>query len=234
MADLFNEFNVVCTKAEGRDKLARVGQYAARFVFGVTTWMEPTTGSKLLEINTHAKSVMSQLASARRTHRWCKEFPVIQSIPKSFQIADPVDRILEVVQKVSLATFMIVDHFAFLKQLKILKGGKRAGTGTVQLGLRFFCLSNAVSAIIQAKKLYKIKVKADDDGKSATERYNCAKTIFKHLLLVLQTAHLSLLYQTHDALVGFAGMISSYIDLMGQWPERKKVAAVADAQKVAK
>merc|ERR1712039_921922 len=156
----------------------------------------------------HARTAMTQLAGARRTHRWCKEFPVIQSIPKSLTIADPIDRMLDLCQKISLATFMIIDHFGHMKQWKLLKGGKRAGAGTVQLGLKFFCLSNFIGAVVQAKK--------------------CVETIVKHLLLVLQTAHLSRLRETHDALVGVAGMVTSSMDVMTQWPAKKVPPAVVD------
>jgi len=226
-----DDFNSTCTKAEGRDKIARFFQYAGRFVFGVTTWMSPTTGSKLIEINGHARTVMVQLASARRTHRWCKEIPVIQGIPKSLQIANPVDRILELMQKIPLATFMIIDHYGMLKQLKIIKGGKRAGAGTIQMGLKFFCFSNFVGALIQAKKAFALQAASEKgDDKAAADRRKCFETVFKHLLIVLQTAHLSLLYQTHDAIVGCAGMVSSLMDIQGQWPAIKIDKPNADAK----
>ncbi|CAE8718129.1 unnamed protein product, partial [Polarella glacialis] len=140
----FADFNVLCTKAEGRDKLARLTQYVARAIVGGLAVMAPTSGSLFAKLEGHARTVMVQLASARRTHRWCKEFPVIQSIPQLFQLADPIDRAFELLQKISLATFMITDHIGQLKQWKILSGGKRSGTGTVQLGLKFFCFSNFI------------------------------------------------------------------------------------------
>lgn len=214
-------FNTTCTKAEGRDKLARFIQYLARFLIGCTTTAK--VGTPLKTLNDNARSLMVQLAGARRTHRWCKEIPVIQAIPKSLSIQDPVDRCLEVLQKGTLATFMIIDHIGWLKQLKILKGGKRAGTGTIQLGLTWFCFSNFVAAIIQGKKLkqlYDEKEKKDNPA----ARSACMQTIAKHMLLVLQTAHLSRTYETNDMLVGFAGMITSFQDLMPQWPQEEKKA----------
>merc|ERR1719463_999908 len=102
-------FNVVCTKAEGRDKLARFFQYFSRAIVGFVGMAAPTAGSQLATVETHARTAMSQLASARRTHRWCKEIPVIMSLPKCLTIADPLDRTLELLQKVSLATFMMID-----------------------------------------------------------------------------------------------------------------------------
>lgn len=131
---------------------------------------------------------------------------------------------------------MIIDHVGFLKQLKILKGGKRAGSGTIQLGLKFFCFSNAVAAIAQAKKYFKSKAseaKGESDMKKrGADEWKCLQTIFKHLLLVLQTAHLSLLYQSGDTLVGLAGMITSLMDIDGQWPVKGVAGpkAIADAK----
>mmetsp|Transcript_115077 Transcript_115077/g.320061 ORF Transcript_115077/g.320061 Transcript_115077/m.320061 type:complete len:136 (-) Transcript_115077:131-538(-) len=109
---------------------------------------------------------------------------------------------------------MIVDHIGHLKQWKILPGGKRAGTGTIQFGLKFFCFSNLVAALSQIKKF--LASAGSEDGRR--EELMCLKAAFKHLLLALQSAHLSLLYPTHDALVGVAGMVTSGMDLRAQWP----------------
>jgi len=211
-----DNFNVLCTKAEGRDKLARFFQYAARALVGLSSMAAPKAGSRLSLVEGHARTAMVNLAGARRTHRWCKEFPVIKSIPKSLSIKDPVDRVLDLLQKVSLATFMLIDHVGHMKQWKILPGGKRAGAGTIQLGLKFFCFSNFIGALTQMKKFLALASSSSEDRRR--DEFTCLKTAFKHLLLVLQTAHLSLLYQSHDALVGFAGMITSCMDLQAQWP----------------
>merc|ERR1712032_1462454 len=113
---------------------------------------------------------------------WCKEFPVVQSIPKSLAIADPIDRVLDLFQKISLATFMMIDHVGHMKQWKILRGGKRSGAGTIQLGLKFFCFSNFIGALVQAKKFLALNMSQDD---KTIEKKKCMETAFKHLLLVL-------------------------------------------------
>lgn len=212
-------FNAACTKAEGRDKLARFFQYAARFVLGMTA--NAKTGTNLKTLNDNARSLMVQLAGARRTHRWCKEFPVIQGIPKTLQIPNPVDMILELAQKTTLATFMIIDHIGWLKQMKILSGGKRAGTGTIQLGLSWFCLSNAIAAVIQGKKLA-TQISNGGEKDTSQARQTILETIVKHLFLVVQTAHLSRVYETNDKLVGGLGMITSLQDFLPQWPQAPK------------
>jgi len=214
-----DDFNTVLTKAEGRDKLARFVQYFMRAVVGFSSKASPKAGTTLDTMQTHARTVMTQLAGARRTHRWCKELPVLQNLPKSLKIADPLDRFLDFFQKATLATFMMIDHVGHLKQWKILPGGKRSGSGTIQLGLKFFCLSNFIGLIVQCKKLFLLNRSQED---KSTEKNKCLETAFKHLLVMFQTSHLSLLYQTHDAWVGIAGMISSGMDFSLQWPAPKK------------
>lgn len=226
------DFNVLCTKAEGRDKLARFFQYASRAIVGFMNMAAPKAGSLLSTIEGHSRTTMVQLAGARRTHRWMKEIPVIQSIPTCLKVADPVDRALELLQKVTLATFMIIDHVGLLKQWKILPGGKRSGTGTIQLGLQWFCYSNLIGVAIQAKKLFQLQKK---EGKDAEKR-KCKENCFKHALLVIQTAHLSRVYETHDVLVGVTGMITSLMDISLQLPEKKAPVPVVhpDAKAQAK
>merc|ERR1719401_741836 len=170
-----------------------------------------------------AQNVMKQLAGARRCHRWCKEFPVIQqiiamlptSVPKSICVATAVEKTAELFQKVFLATFMIIDHIGWLKSVKILKGGKRAGTGTIQLGLKFFCLSNVLGALLALRK-------ARACGKDQeANRSKFMEAWFKSSLIVLQTLHLSRTYELHDWYVGIFGMITSGMDVKTNWPAKK-------------
>lgn len=236
-------FNTLLSKSEGRDKLARLMQYLARTIIGFAGMATIKKGTVLFEINEQATNIMKQLAGARRTHRWCKEFPVIKNIVQTVprQICAPVDwgaaldRGLDLLQKCSLATFLVIDHVGWLKQVKVLGGGKRAGTGTIQLGLKFFCLSNFLGVLFQMKKIKDAAVKARESGEpGGAEQSKCAQNAFKHALLVLQTAHLSRLRETHDAIVGAAGVVTSAMDVLSQWPEKKAPAKpVADAKPTA-
>lgn len=229
-----DEINVLATKAEGRDKMARFFQYTARMLLGAIQFSPPRVGTRLSKAEQDIKQVMMQLAAARRIHRWLKEIPVIQSIPKTLQIANPIERLLELAQKVTLATFMIIDHIGMLKQWKILPGGRRSGTGTIQLGLKFFCFSNVFAIIAQLRKFHLLGL-SSANGKSTScsngstnikevslTRQKCLETAFKHFLLVIQVAHLSTLYQSHDMLVGLCGMVSSWMDTTAQLPEKSK------------
>lgn len=210
-------FNACCSKSEGRDKIARIAQYGCRTITGLAQVIEPEAGSSLKAVSDKAPEVMKNLAMARRTHRWCKEFPVIMSIPKSFEIPGTMDRILDLVQKVSLASFMIIDHIAWLKQVKVLKPGKRSAPETVQLGLKCLFVSNAIAAFVGWKKLNN----TTNDEKNAGKRQELKKGILRSLLCVIQNLHTSKLKEFHDLPVGLAGVASSYIDTMKVWPELK-------------
>merc|ERR1711957_1158076 len=127
-----------------------------------------------------------------------KEIPVIQSIPKSLAIKNPFDMVIDLVQKVSLATFMIIDHVGLLRQWKILSVQRKTAPATIKMGLKFFFLSNCMGFIGQLRKYFKT------DEEKDKERYACLKAAFKHLLLIYQTSHLSGLRLSHDALIGIA------------------------------
>merc|ERR1712113_1085335 len=178
---------------------------------------DPAKGSAFRDIADKAPEVMKNLAMARRTHRWCKEFPVIQSIPKSLDIPGSLDRILDLVQKVFLASFMIIDHIGWLKQCKVIKDGKRTAAETIQLGLKCLFVSNATAAIVGLKKLNNT---ADDD-KNADKRKDLKKGILRSVLCVIQNIHTSKMAEFHDLPVGLCGVASSYIDTMKVWPELK-------------
>mmetsp|Transcript_2574 Transcript_2574/g.5476 ORF Transcript_2574/g.5476 Transcript_2574/m.5476 type:complete len:242 (-) Transcript_2574:220-945(-) len=225
MAELSLEsINVLFSKAEARDKFARLFQYGARGVVGVISIAQPKVGSRLNDVETKCRALMTNLAGARRTHRWFKELPVLKSIPASLSIANPVDRVLDVITKIFLASFFITDHVGHLKQWKLLPGGKRAGSGSVQLGLKFFCVSNIAGAIYQMRHYLRLSAAKDDKEQ---EKDSCVKQLVKHLLLIVQTAHVSTLYPTHDAIAGFFGVITSYLDVQGQWPAAKPKALPA-------
>merc|ERR1711879_93066 len=182
----------------------------------------PQAGTRIYEAREISNNIMKQLAGARRTHRWCKEFPVIQNlskiiakgIPNSMTFSSASDLFLDLMQKISLSIFLVIDHIGWLKQVKLLKGGKRSGTGTIQLGLKFFCASNFVGMLLQVKKFRDMKPQTEDH---AANKRKCAETALKHALLVVQTAHLSRAFESHDVLVGVFGMVTSAMDVLPQW-----------------
>jgi hypothetical protein len=203
----------VLQKSEGRDKMGRTVQYATRCIAGTISILDPPKGAVLREIGDRSTDIMKSLSSARRVQRWGKELPAIQSLPKTLQIQNPVDMLMELGQKLTLITFMMCDHLGWLKGLGMFKGGKTSQQ-MIQRGLTFFCVSNALSALMNAKKLSA----EEADGKRSALKQN----VFMHILLVFQTAHLSKTYETHDAFVGACGTITSLMGLKAQWPDAKR------------
>lgn len=206
--------NGLLGKAEGRDKLARVFQYGSRMIVGMVELSGAPKGSALMELKDRAGDVQKTLGGARRTHRWGKEIPLIQGLPKSMELlkTSPVDWFLEMVQKINQLGYLLCDHLAWLKQQKIVTSGASAAD-TIKRGMAFFLVCNGTAAIINFKKYNKEK----DEGKKST----ALTATFKHLLICIQCAHNSAIYETHNALVGFTGVLSSLIDTRTQWPALK-------------
>lgn len=210
----FNLTNVIVfmNKSEGRDKLARAVQFGARGLVGLTTKLG-LEDPKIRLINGRSNNLMSTLALARRSHRWCKEFPVIQAIPASLKIADPVAMVLDTAQKCTLASFLIIDHYGWLKQAKVLNGKAQ---DTIWFGLKFFMVSNAISVVYNMYKLQKT------DASKVEERKKLRKLIAKHAMITIQICHVSNTRKIGDLWVGILGVITSTMDAMEQWPAAKK------------
>lgn len=220
-----DNITTLCNKSEGRDKVARFFQFAARAILGLIALRRPKSRASLRALEDKARSLMAQLAVARRTHRWGKEIPVVKGIIGNLPLAistpfgssEFADRSLELLQKLSLSAFLIIDHVGWLKQIKVLSGGKRAGTGTIQLGLKFFCASNFFAMLYELKKRRDARA---EKSESSSKQSKCIENAIKHAMLVVQMAHLSRLYETHDSLVGFLGMLTSGMDVLAQWPAK--------------
>lgn len=213
---IVSDVNAICAQSEGRDKVACMFQYAARALVGFISFFHPKVGSPLFNVDQRARTMMFQLASARRTHRWCKELPVLQSLPQALAVQDRVDRGLELAQKSFLAAFMITDHIGMLQQWQMLPGGKQKGMGTIKLGFRFFLLSNLAGLMLQLRKLSRMK----REGSTSEQRKLSSESALKHGLRVFQMAHVSQLYPTHDAVVGLAGITSSWLDVVALLPKK--------------
>jgi len=221
-------FNLLCLKADARDRLGMICQYSARIIIGLLGHAAPVSGTRLARVEELCRLIWANLSSARRTQRWCKELPVLQSIPQTLALEDPVDRALELIQKVSLAAFYIIDHIGGLKQWKVLPGGKRAGMGTIIVGLKVLLVYCAAAVAAQAKKLC---------SKCATreDRAKCAEATLKAVLLGIVCAHLSSVREMHDVVCGIAGVGYGSLELKGHWtsivpaPVPPKAPKVVDA-----
>mmetsp|Transcript_7717 Transcript_7717/g.16958 ORF Transcript_7717/g.16958 Transcript_7717/m.16958 type:complete len:245 (-) Transcript_7717:88-822(-) len=228
LAEVLVKFSELCNRAEGRDKVTRFLQYLARTVFGFTNLAYDRYGLKFTRSNKVALNVMEKLSGARRTHRWFKEIPIIVAAVEGahrrpLHVKDAFDQCLEMSQKATMAAFLVVDHAAWLKQAKLLRGGKRAGVGTVQLGLKFCFASSCIALFRHLKQL--CETRQSEGWHCAGWRW-CLALAVKHFFLAVQAAHLSRLYTSHDMLVGILGMVTSAMDVIAQWPRNEPKAVL--------
>ena len=96
-----------------------------------------------------------------------------------------------------------------------MKTGKPADT--LKTAMKFFLLTHTINFTLQVKKL---KEMLDSMG---TLKYNEEKKnqliqqCVKSLLLMVQAAHISGVFETSNTLVGLAGVISSGMDCKQMW-----------------
>lgn len=151
------------------------------------------------------------MGDSRRTFRFFKELAIAPTIPKDFQESDPVNLGITVCSKLSLLAFFFTDHYLWLQKAKLVKSGQPSET--LKLAMKFFLLTHTLNFALQMKKLKEMldaagTPKYNDDKKNAI-----LQQCIKSLLLMVQAAHLSGVFETTNALVGLAGVISSGMDL---------------------
>eukprot|EP00930_Biecheleria_cincta_P061301 TRINITY_DN46877_c0_g1_i1.p1 TRINITY_DN46877_c0_g1~~TRINITY_DN46877_c0_g1_i1.p1 ORF type:complete len:274 (-),score=48.39 TRINITY_DN46877_c0_g1_i1:115-936(-) len=213
----------VCQTYEGRDKLVRFFQFGSRAVMGSTA---RRVGSFSGKVNDDARTLMVNLAGARRAFRWGRELPVLLSLQQTFKLPDLADQALDFLQKTSLLMFFFIDHVGWLIQTF---QENRRGLKTIQLGLKYLVVSSVIAVVSGARKLRRSLVSANHATiqERTSERNKNLFTIIRNGLLALQVAHLSRWWETSDVLVGTLGMVTSIMDIAVVWPQRMPVAAKA-------
>jgi hypothetical protein len=214
--ETLEHFNTCNTKAEFKDKFARLVQYGCRGLIGVLA--DLGVGNK--ELIDQLKAVQTTMSEARRAGRFFKELSVAPMVLKDLDDRDSLNKVLSLGSRAALITFFLVDHFALLQKWKIFGKGGQPGD-SVKLAMKFFTLAHFFNLLIQLKKL---KEELDNEG---TPKYNKAKrevaamSSIKAALLVLQGLHISGLVETKDSLVGVAGVVTSLMDLQALCPVKR-------------
>jgi len=202
-------------KSEGRDKLGRTVQYFARFLNGYLAEMVKKDASFK---GAHEKAVALQgaFATARRTDRIGKELNSMPALVKALKAGDWP----EVVHKVSLTTFLMIDRYAWLCQAKLVKQDHKP---IIKRALKFLTLSWTIMLVRHIRTYLKLSSSLTNDAASAqkaSEEITAKKwEIFKHILCVVQGVHISGMYEHHDMLAGVCGMYTSFDDAMKQYPK---------------
>jgi hypothetical protein len=122
---------------------------------------------------------------------------------------------LTVTSKLSLLSFFFIDHYLWLQKAKIVKSGKPADT--LKTAMKFFLLTHTLNFALQVKKLKEMLDSAGTPKFSEDKKNLLIQQCVKSLLLMVQAAHLSGVFETSNTLVGFAGLVSSGMDCKQMW-----------------
>jgi hypothetical protein len=209
-------------KAEFRDKIGRVVQYACR---GLQGWLGHChEGFWLQPWKPVIAEVQTTLAWARRTNRWGKEMPHIPTLGQAIVNGDA----LQATQSAILVTFLVQDHVYWLLKVGILKFKNYTAIEWHRRNLRFITASHVFNFALCFRDLKKIKEKQEKGDPSvsgsaeALAKADAAirdnkKMMLRYVLTFFQMIHVSGVKQLDDWYVGIMGMISSAIDASKQW-----------------
>lgn len=190
----------------GRDKSARVLQFAGRMAEGFLTTATDQASKELL---VKVKAMNKVLADTRSTLRWFKWLPVIETLRTMKEVS------FELLSKICLALFAFFSNIRWLQQLKFVSGdpGFAAWSptkGNGKFANSFLAMGSFFGLL---SELQKLSNSPDDSTKVAAAQ----KAAFRNALMTYQGLHLSKLYESDNKWVGLAGMISSLIDCQGVW-----------------
>mmetsp|Transcript_11839 Transcript_11839/g.27953 ORF Transcript_11839/g.27953 Transcript_11839/m.27953 type:complete len:285 (+) Transcript_11839:52-906(+) len=207
---------------EGRDKTARLVQFASRFVVGLTA--QASSRTFVRAVHGDARKLLAAVTSARRTYRIGRELPILLSFSSAMAQPKLMDTALDLSKKATLVMYFLTDHLGWLKQ--VLRDAKSAA-GTIQRGLTWLAISSFVSAICGVRHLCvapDVPNQASADVRSDLQpqkRREVFVLIFRDCLLAFQALHLARIFEGGDSLVGILGMVTSIIDIARVWPVQR-------------
>jgi hypothetical protein len=140
---------------------------------------------------------------------------IAPTIPKDLKETDPVNLGLTVSSKISLLTFFFADHYLWLQKARIIKSGK--ASDTLKTAMKFFLITHSLNFALQMKKLKEMLDTAGTPKYNEEKKTQLLQQCVKSLLLMIQAAHISGVFETNNTLVGLAGVISSGMDCKQMW-----------------
>jgi hypothetical protein len=152
---------------------------------------------------------------------------VIPTLPKDFKETDPVNMGLMVCSKISLIAFFFTDHYLWLQKAKIVKSGQ--ASDTLKTAMKFFLVTHTLNFALQMKKLKEMMDSVGTPKYSEDKKNALVQQCVKSLLLMVQAAHISGVFESSNTLVGLAGVISSGMDCKQMW--EAEVASLATPSK---
>lgn len=215
--ELYDHIWKFISKAEARDKVGRVVQYACRSLQGFLGHM--AADHWLQAHKSTVAELQTTLAWARRTNRWMKEMPHIPGLGEAITRGD----LLEAIQRSILVMFLVQDHIYFLLKVGILKFQKYTPIQWHRRNLRFITASHVFNFMMMYRDLRRAQAKEPDAKDEAAltklkEAQKDAKMMMvRYVLTFIQMIHVSGVKQLDDWYIGIMGMISSSIDASKQW-----------------
>lgn len=236
----------VLEKADARDKLARAVQFASRAIVGFTEKAAQSSACKesaVCLVNERARDMLVAFSMSRRIARFLRAFQFLPTIPASLALENPIDRILEVTQKLLISIFFFFDHIGWMKQMRLLpaKGeGLQRGILTIRFGLKFNTSAQICGSILEARRLLRIILakpktallsNAEKEQEAVERRAELHRRLFwfaRHTSMVAQVGYLGQWFvgshfPSGDALCGSMGVISSLQDFAVLWPETSEL-----------
>lgn len=209
-------------KAEARDKVGRMVQYACRSLQGFLVHMP---GSPLEPYKSAIAEVQTTLAWARRTHRWGKEMPHVPKLAKAIASGE----LLEAFQSATLVTFLVQDHIYWLLKVGLLKFKAYTPVQWHRRNLRLITFSHVLNFSLCAREISRIRAKQDRQDpeywgsdkaiqKAEATVSDNRRQMFRYVLTFIQMLHVSQIKVMDDWYIGIMGVISAYIDASKQWP----------------
>ena len=120
-----------------------------------------------------------------------------------------------VCSKLSLIAFFFTDHYLWLQKAKIVKSGQ--ASDTLKTAMKFFLITHTLNFALQMKKLKEMMDSFGTPKYSEEKKNALIQQCVKSLLLMVQAAHISGVFETSNTLVGLAGVISSGMDCKQMW-----------------
>jgi len=216
-----NIWKFLC-KAEARDKVGRMVQYACRSLQGMLVHMP---NSPLHGYKAAIAEVQTTLAWARRTHRWGKEMPHIPKLAKAIAAGN----LLDITQSAVLVTFLVQDHIYWLLKVGILKFKTYTPIQWHRRNLRFITFSHVLNFSVCLREISRIRAKQQSKDpeyigsdkaiqKAEAAIYENKRQMFRYVLTFIQMSHVAQIKVMDDWYIGLMGIVSSYIDASKQWP----------------
>lgn len=122
---------------------------------------------------------------------------------------------LTVCSKLALIGFFFADHYLWLQKAKLVTSGK--APDTLKTAMKFFLLTHALNFTLQIRKLREMLDCAGTPKYNEEKKNLLIQQSVKSLLLMVQAAHISGVFETSNTLVGLAGVISSGMDCKQMW-----------------